>query len=440
MITIQELYSLFLRHPYISTDSRNITDGSIFFALRGERFDGNQHAVEALNKGAAYAVIDDPDLAPQDSRLMLVSNVLQTLQDLASLHRVSLDKPVIGITGTNGKTTTKELVASVLSTSYRILYTEGNLNNHIGVPLTLLRLKEEHDMAVIEMGANKPGDIAELCQIAQPNYGLITNVGEAHLEGFHDLEGVARTKGELYQWLRAHDGKAFRRSDDECLEKLSNNLPCVTYGQSPHATVIGKVQSTPQTLFLHLTWEAPSLKVPKQEQSTMLVGAYNIDNVLSAITIGLFFSVETNRIREAIATYRPTNNRSEYLTTERNELIVDAYNANPSSMKHALDSFINISTHRPRLLIIGDMNELGNASVQAHANIYKLIEPLLDQKTRAIFCGAQWAKLLSESTIAEVFSNQEALAQYLSLHPITDHLIFLKGSNGVGLQKLLPLF
>lgn len=436
MNTLEQLYQHFLQHPEVSTDSRKISEGCIFFALTGANFDGNQYALDAIAQGASLAVVDDESL-PEHQQLMLVDDVLLTLQELAALHRATLSKPVIAITGTNGKTTTKELTAAVLSTTFALLYTEGNLNNHIGVPLTLLRLRPEHDFALIEMGASKPGDIDELCQIAQPNYGLITNIGEAHLEGFQSIVGVERTKAELYNWLRGHEGKVIRREEDERLARLGQGIPAVTYGQAAEAVVRGRAITSPDSLYLELEWEAPAIQIAPQRQSTQLVGAYNLDNALAAIAIGLFFGVEPRHINEAIAQYRPSNSRSQLVQTERNRLIVDAYNANPSSMQTALRNIFAQPCQQSLVLILGDMNELGTSALAAHADIYALIQAERQSRAiQALFCGPIWTQYLAD-TEEQCFSDAGQLAQHLQQQPIADSLILVKGSNGIKLGSII---
>lgn len=439
MITTEALYPIYLEHRVISTDSRKITDKCLFFALSGENFDGNEYALEAIEKGAAFAIVDD-DTLPTHPQLLLVDDVLLTLQELAALHRLKLSTPVIAITGTNGKTTTKELTAAVLSTTFNILYTEGNLNNHIGVPLTLLRLREDHDFALIEMGASKPGDIDELCQIAQPNYGIITNIGEAHLEGFKSIVGVERTKGELFVWLREHEGKSIRKEDDERLERLSRGIPSVTYGTTQESVIQGYLRQQSDSIFLEFSWSAPSINISPQEQKTQLVGNYNLDNALVAISIGLFFGVDTNKIRKAIANYQPNNIRSQLIETSRNNtLIADAYNANPSSMKTAILNFISISSNKQKLMILGDMNELGQASIDGHQVIYDIIQDYKKSGGKILFCGPIWSDLLRN--LEELtFPNVVDLSSYIkSNQELAKHLILVKGSNGVKLDQILPL-
>ena len=438
MITIEDLYSIYLAHPVVSTDTRQLPEGCIFFALRGARFDGNQYARAALEAGAAYAIIDDPT-AQIDERTILVEDSLKALQLLACHHRQQLGVPVIAITGTNGKTTTKELTAAVLSTTYRLLYTEGNLNNHIGVPLTLLRLTPEHQLALIEMGASKPGDIDELCAIAEPNYGLITNIGRAHLEGFGSIEGVRRTKGELYDSLRARKGIVFFRTEDKTLEEMSEGIDRIDYGTDPEARIVG--QATPSTgdqLFLHFSWACPTLGIEQRAVQTHLVGDYNLANALAAITIGLYFDVAPERIDEALTSYTPSNSRSQLITSARgNQIIADAYNANPSSMHTALDNFLHIEPlDRPRTVILGDMNELGESSHEAHQELYTRLKAHTASPLTIYLCGPHWVEELGASD--HVLPSVEELIARIEAKPITDSLILVKGSNGIHLGRLLP--
>ena len=358
-MSIIDLYDLFIHNPQITTDSRNCPKGSIFFALKGDKFDGNQYAGKALASGCVYAVIDNPDYYIGE-RTILVDNVLKTLQQLAHHHRKVLGLPIIGITGTNGKTTTKELLAAVLSTKFNLLYTEGNFNNHIGVPLTLLRLTHDHEMAVIEMGASHPGD---------PNYGIITNVGRAHLEGFGSFEGVIRTKGELYDYIRRSKGKIFIKKENEYLQSIAKGIEQITYGNGDDAFASGQVVSCDP--FLVFNWKQQG-KLHTVE--THMIGSYNLDNVLAAVAVGRFFKIPAERISRAIAAYEPTNNRSQFKKTDNNELIIDAYNANPSSMKVALDNFITMPV-QPKAIILGDMRELGPTSDELHAEVVEQSSP-----------------------------------------------------------------
>ena len=389
-MSIIDLYDLFIHNPQITTDSRNCPKGSIFFALKGDKFDGNQYAGKALASGCVYAVIDNPDYYIGE-RTILVDNVLKTLQQLAHHHRKVLGLPIIGITGTNGKTTTKELLAAVLSTKFNLLYTEGNFNNHIGVPLTLLRLTHDHEMAVIEMGASHPGDIKELVDIVHPNYGIITNVGRAHLEGFGSFEGVIRTKGELYDYIRRSKGKIFIKKENEYLQSIAKGIEQITYGNGDDAFASGQVVSCDP--FLVFNWKQQG-KLHTVE--THMIGSYNLDNVLAAVAVGRFFKIPAERISRAIAAYEPTNNRSQFKKTENNELIIDAYNANPSSMKVALDNFITMPV-QPKAIILGDMRELGPTSDELHAEVVEQIKK--GQFDKVFLCGEHFSKVGKEFSL-----------------------------------------
>lgn len=427
-MTISELYELYLHNPKVTTDSRNCPFGSIFFALKGENFDGNQYASKALDSGCAYAVIDNPDYITGD-RTILVDNVLKTLQQLAHRHRKALGTPVIGITGSNGKTTTKELLAAVLSTKYNLLYTEGNLNNHIGVPLTLLRLNHQHEMAIIEMGASHPGDIKELAEIAAPNYGIITNVGQAHLEGFGSFEGVIKTKGELYDYIRQTKGKIFIKKENEYLQPIAKGIEQISYGTDESSFASGKVASC--SPFLIFDWKQQG-KIHTVE--THLIGSYNLDNVLVAVAIGRYFKIPAERISRAIASYEPNNNRSQFKETEHNKLIIDAYNANPSSMKAAIDNFAAMQVDSPKAVILGDMRELGETSDALHAEIVKQIEQAGFDKV--YLCGEHFS---STGSSFMHFPNIEELMSELTKNPLEGYHILIKGSRGMTLEKTLSL-
>lgn len=335
---ISALYACFLECQGVTTDSRNCPAGSLFIALKGASFDGNRFAAQALAQGCRYAVVDNPEYAGTDSRILLVDDCLKTLQQLANYHRRKLGTRIIGITGTNGKTTTKELVSAVLKQKYNLLYTQGNLNNHIGVPLTLLRLTSEHELAVVEMGANHPGEIKALVHIAEPDYGIITNVGKAHLEGFGSFEGVIRTKGELYDYLRGKAGSViFLHHENPYLNGIAQGLACTRYGQTPGLFVSG--QLTGCSPFLAFDWTAAG---ETHSVQTHLIGSYNLDNALAAAAIGTYFGVSATQVCQALADYVPQNNRSQLVDTGRNRLIVDAYNANPTSMMAALKNFCQL--------------------------------------------------------------------------------------------------
>ena len=426
-MSIIDLYDLFIHNPQITTDSRNCPKGSIFFALKGDKFDGNQYAGKALASGCVYAVIDNPDYYIGE-RTILVDNVLKTLQQLAHHHRKVLGLPIIGITGTNGKTTTKELLAAVLSTKFNLLYTEGNFNNHIGVPLTLLRLTHDHEMAVIEMGASHPGDIKELVDIVHPNYGIITNVGRAHLEGFGSFEGVIRTKGELYDYIRRSKGKIFIKKENEYLQSIAKGIEQITYGTGDDAFASGQVVSCDP--FLVFNWKQQG-KLHTVE--THMIGSYNLDNVLAAVAVGRFFKIPAERISRAIAAYEPTNNRSQFKKTENNELIIDAYNANPSSMKVALDNFITMPV-QPKAIILGDMRELGPTSDELHAEVVEQIKK--GQFDKVFLCGEHFSKVGKEFS---PFATTEAMVEELRKQPLKGYHILIKGSHSMGLEKLADI-
>ena len=426
-MNLNELYELFLHHEKITTDSRHCPANSLFFALKGERFDGNQYAAKALEAGAAYAIIDNPEYLSGD-RMILVDNVLDCLQQLAHRHRKALGIPVIGITGTNGKTTTKELLASVLATKFNVLATEGNLNNQIGVPLTLLRMNPYHEIAVVEMGASHPGDIDELVHIVAPNYGLITNVGCAHLEGFGSFEGVLHTKGELYDYLRHTNGKIFINQENKDLMGIAHGLEQITYGQHEGAFAVGHVvESNP---FLTFDWKQQG-KIHVVE--THLVGAYNIDNVLAAVAVGRYFKIPAERISRAIAAYEPTNNRSQYKKTERNDLIIDAYNANPTSMKAALDNFASLPVH-PKAVVLGDMLELGKTSDELHSVIVRQLQA--EAFDKVYLCGQHFARTADGFPS---FTTTEELIAALRQDKLEGYHILIKGSHSMGLENVVEL-
>ena len=426
-MSIIDLYDLFIHNPQITTDSRNCPKGSIFFALKGDKFDGNQYAGKALASGCVYAVIDNPDYYIGE-RTILVDNVLKTLQQLAHHHRKVLGLPIIGITGTNGKTTTKELLAAVLSTKFNLLYTEGNFNNHIGVPLTLLRLTHDHEMAVIEMGASHPGDIKELVDIVHPNYGIITNVGRAHLEGFGSFECVIRTKGVLYDYIRRSKGKIFIKKENEYLQSIAKGIEQITYGNGDDAFASGQVVSCDP--FLVFNWKQQG-KLHTVE--THIIGSYNLDNVLAAVAVGRFFKIPAERISRAIAAYEPTNNRSQFKKTDNNELIIDAYNANPSSMKVALDNFITMPV-QPKAIILGDMRELGPTSDELHAEVVAQIKK--GQFDKVFLCGEHFSKVGKEFS---PFATTEAMVEELRKQPLKGYHILIKGSHSMGLEKLADI-
>ncbi len=423
---IQEIYRIYQTYPSVTTDTRQCQPGSIFFALKGEHFDGNDFVGEALEKGCEYAVCDHPDL-PEDDRIILVEDALKTLQQLANHHRRQLNIPVIGITGTNGKTTTKELMATVLAVQYNVLYTQGNLNNHIGVPLTLLRLTSEHEIAIIEMGANHVGEIKQLVEIAEPNYGIITNVGKAHLEGFGSFEGVIQTKGELYDYLRETGGTAFVNRENTYLEAIASGLNQINYGTKAGSFVWGTpVASFP---FLVLDWHKDNDSFQIQ---TQLVGAYNVENALAAIAVATHFNIEPSEIGEAIARYSPQNNRSQFKDTGKNHLIIDAYNANPTSMLMSLENFNQMDVS-PKMVILGDMKELGPYSRDEHQKVVRLIQK--SGFDRILLCGPEFSLVASEW---QHFRSTDDLIKYLQEAPIAGYHILIKGSRSIQLEKTIP--
>ena len=429
-MNLSALYQIFLDCQLVTTDSRNCPEGSLFIALKGESFNGNAFAGKALETGCAYAIIDEPEYAVEgDQRYILVDDCLQTLQQLANYHRRQLGTRVIGITGTNGKTTTKELISAVLSQSHNILYTLGNLNNHIGVPSTLLRLKAEHDLAVIEMGANHPGEIKFLSEIVEPDCGIITNVGKAHLEGFGSFEGVIKTKGELYDFLRKKEGSTvFIHHDNAYLMNIAGGLNLIPYGTEDDLYVNGRI--TGNSPYLTFEWKAGKDGGTYQVQ-TQLIGEYNFPNALAAITIGLFFGVEAAKINEALAGYTPQNNRSQLKKTNDNTLIIDAYNANPTSMMAALQNFRNMEVPH-KMLLLGDMRELGPSSDELHAEAVAEIKA--GKFDKVFLCGEHFVKAGKEFA---TYSTTEELIEALKAGPLKGYHILIKGSHGMALEKTI---
>ena len=425
--SLTDIYNIFVKHPQVVTDSRDLKPSCMFFALRGERFNGNQFAAEAHEKGAGWVVIDEPEYKVS-SRYILVEDVLQTLQDLARHHREQYNIPVIAVTGTNGKTTTKELINAVLSKKYKVVSTSGNLNNHIGVPLTLLRLGAETRIAVIEMGANHPGEIDFLCRIALPDLGIITNIGKAHLEGFGSFEGVVTTKTELYRFLAGSHEKVFVNCNDSLLMKYSEGLERITYGFSDSAWLQGYTdgygsfsdfgirQQNGQTMSLH----------------SKLFGDYNAVNILASACIGRFFNVSDEDIKLAVGSYEPSNNRSQIKTTERNLLVLDSYNANPGSMEAALRSFA-ASAYKNKAVILGDMLELGNESDALHKHILALVEEL--PLPEVYLVGPVFARINTKREFL-CFSDSELARLWFSHHRPEGRSLLLKGSRGIKLETI----
>ncbi len=426
---IVNLYAIFMDHSTVTTDSRNIPANSIFFALKGDNFNGNSFANEALAKGAAYAVIDEPEFASND-RMIVVDNVLSSLQQLAQFHRNRLGLPILAITGTNGKTTTKELITAVLSKKYSVDSTKGNLNNHIGVPLTLLSMNNKTEFGVVEMGANHPGEIKILCEIANPDFGLITNIGKAHLEGFGSFEGVIKTKSELYDFIRNKGGKCFLNADNSLLTQKANNIEQISYGRSTDYFMSGELASTDNYLVVKALFPKGWLYLKSK-----LIGDYNFENLLAAACIGKYFEVDPLLIQKAIADYTPSNNRSQLIRKEKNTIIMDAYNANPTSMMAALSNFAGIR-HENKCVILGDMLELGNTSAAEHQKITDFIEE--QTFSEVILVGPQFKNTIDQ-TQKKKFDQVELLANYLKIHPIENKLILIKGSRGIHLEKILEL-
>ena len=424
---IEELYNRFTECNGLTTDSRHCPEDSMFLALKGETFNGNTFAAQSLTQGCRYAVVDEPQYAsPENPRIILVDNCLETLQKLANYHRRRLGTRMIGVTGTNGKTTTKELIATVLGEKFKVLYTQGNFNNHIGVPLTLLRLKPEHEMAVIEMGANHPGEIKTLVHIAEPDYGIITNVGKAHLQGFGSFEGVIRTKGELYDFLREKENSTiFIQNENPYLNKIATGLTCVRYGQTPGLDVTGKVVSC--SPFLRFSWTAEGTS---HEVQTHLIGSYNLDNALASVTIGRYFGVEDAKICHALSSYVPQNNRSQLVHTASNTLIVDAYNANPTSMMAALENFRQMEAAH-KVAILGDMKELGEGSHEEHQKVVDFLKECGFE--RVMLVGPEFGGTTSSFEHYKDVKEVEAL---LAAHPLQGCCVLVKGSNSMKLSEL----
>ena len=423
---IEEIYNAFLScNQQVTTDTRNIAKNDLFFALKGPNFNGNKFAEKALELGAKYAVIDESEYFI-DGKTFLVENVLETLQSLARFHREKINIPVVAITGTNGKTTTKELLGAVLSSQYNILITQGNLNNHIGVPLTILQLTKEHEIAVIEMGASKIGDIKELVEIALPDYGIITNVGKAHLEGFGDEETIKKTKFELYDFVIENKGAVVVNKEDEVLTSyIKDDIEKFTYG-SFKADVTGKVVRQTPKLEMELTVEENTPKMLK----TNLLGAYNRNNILAAACVGKIFNVSKENIEQSIAHYLPTNNRSQLLKTSKNTVIADCYNANPTSTMESLISFNQIESSQ-KLVILGDMLELGFSSEVEHQEIVDYLE---NTSLKAILVGGCYQKTNSGF---RTFKDTLELIPFLKQNSLVNSLVLLKGSRGIKLEMLL---
>ncbi len=428
---IDQLYEIFLETGKVSTDTRKLSPGSIFFALKGDRFDGNKFALEALNKGCRLAVVDDDQLTESPGCLW-VPDVLKTLQSLARYHRMQLQIPVIAITGSNGKTTTKELISSVLGVKYKVWFTRGNLNNHIGVPLTLLSMPPGTQIAVVEMGANHIGEIEGLCKIALPNHGLITNVGKAHLEGFGSEEGVRKGKGELYSFLKNEGGEIFLNVDNEWLRQMVGDYPWIGYGTADDAVV----KATGVSAGPLLSFELTTSRVSHMPISTCLMGRYNLENVLAAASVGHYFGVEEELVKEAIENYVPKNNRSQYYDSGRNRILLDAYNANPSSMKVALDNFSAID-HPNKILVLGSMKEMGAESGQEHQQLISSI--LKFDFSECYLTGSEFKDIVPRDERFHWYNDTESLKEALKKAKVNDALVLVKGSRANRLEAVVDV-
>ena len=414
---ITELYKIYLNHPIISTDSRNIKKDSIFISLKGDNFNGNKYAEQAIKNGSKYAIIDDSSFK-KNNNFLLVKDGLKCLQDLAKYHRDQLSIPIIAITGTNGKTTSKELINSCLSTELKTAATKGNFNNHIGVPLTILGIKKEHQIAVIEIGANHEKEISFLCEIAKPNYGIITNIGRAHLEGFKDINGVKKTKKELYDYIYKENGKIFINNNDKVLNDISKNINSISYGKKGSTTGVIK-SSNPFVSVLY----------NKIEITTNLIGEYQFENIMLAICVANYFKIDKRNIKKAISEYRPDNNRSQVIQTTTNTVILDAYNANPSSMEKMIESFSKIKEQN-KVCILGEMGELGKFSKKEHVSIIDLVKKL---NLTTFFIGKEFVNLKQSNSFLTV----EHFNQYIEKNSIKNSTILLKGSRSVALEKVI---
>ncbi len=422
------LYRFFIRNPEICTDSRNVSKGSIFFALKGESFNGNQFAAQALKQGSSYAVVDEQKYVT-DERYILVDDVLFSLQKLAMFHRMHFNIPVIAITGTNGKTTTKELINSVIRKEYRVVSTYGNLNNHIGVPLSLLKIKDNTEIVIIEMGANHRGEITKLCELAIPTHGMITNIGTAHLEGFGNIETIVKTKTELYEYLDKNGGTIFINRENEILAGCLSKISCekISYG-GISGNYSGIIKNSVPALELKVLIDNNSFAL-----KTNMFGAYNFENVLAAISIGSYFNVETKTIIEIIEGFKPYDNRSQIVKTVVNTLICDAYNANPASMKMAIDNFLLMNSVK-KVLILGDMFELGENSEKEHIKLVKYVK---DKSFSRIILIGKFFSAVNQTLQIPAFIDVDSFVKWLDKNPIKSSYILIKGSRGMKLEKVI---
>ncbi len=433
----EEIYKIFLQYPQIITDSKKIKKNSIFWALKGKNFDGSNFIKNALNSGAEFAVTDNPEYK-KSKKVITVNNSLKALQELALYHRRQIKVPILAITGTNGKTTTKELINSVLSSQYKISATKGNLNNHIGVPLTLLSINKSDDAGIIEMGANHPGEIEQLCKIAEPDFGLITNIGKAHLEGFGSFEGVIKAKSELYEYLTKNNGTIFFNKDNKILSSLNKGKKQIAYGTSNDVYLKGKIINA--NPFLKI--EAETYEGLKIEINTKLTGDYNFENILAAACVGDFFNISIQNIKKAVENYIPVNNRSQIIKTEYNTIILDAYNANPASMTASINSFVK--SHKGKKIIIsGDMYELGKYSKEEHHKIIMLLKNILNGNNsvkKAIITGKYFKEAytdnIKQSEILH-FNTTKELETFLQKESYKNYTFLIKGSRAVKLENIV---
>lgn len=421
----EALYKLYQQHPSVQTDTRKLKEGDIFFALKGPNFNGNLFAKQALEAGAAYAVIDEA-VEGMDDRFILVDDVLSSLQELAGYHRQQFSIPFIAITGSNGKTTTKELVYTVLASHFKTYTTQGNLNNHIGVPLTILSIPADAEMAVIEMGANHQKEIAGYCEYTDPTHGIITNCGKAHLEGFGGIEGVRKGKGELYDYIRSHNGTIFRFNDFDYLHEMSKGIEKVIGYGTHEGAITGEVIASEPFLEVSITKGASFTQV-----STQLVGAYNVSNVLCAIAIGKTFGVPDEKIKDAIETYIPSNSRSQMVKKDGNHIILDAYNANPTSMRAAIDNFAKLKVHN-KVLMLGGMMELGENSITEHQQIIDLINNYPWQNV--VLVGGDFKNTTHNHLF---FTNSTEAANWFKQQNFSGTHFLIKGSRSMQMEKIL---
>ncbi|MGE0090513.1 MAG: UDP-N-acetylmuramoyl-tripeptide--D-alanyl-D-alanine ligase [Bacteroidales bacterium] len=426
---IEDLYTIYKKYPVISIDSRNIRKDCLFFALKGDRFDGNQFAKKAIEDGAAYAIIDDKTHAT-DTRCILVDDTLKTLQKLANYHRKKLNIPILAITGTNGKTTTKELVASVLKQKYKTVFTQGNLNNHIGVPLTLLSMNVNTEFGVVEMGANHQFEIKALCEIAEPNYGLITNIGKAHLEGFGSFENIIKTKTELYDYINRNSGILFYNGENPILANSIKSFTSksVYFGNIEGSAIKGSVTNTNPFIQLEIIENNRVYNI-----STNIIGDYNRENILASICIGNYFGIESDKIKQAIESYVPSNNRSQLIQSLKNTIFMDAYNANPTSVAASLVNFIALQAEN-KCIILGDMLELGSESVKEHENVLTMLQN--DSFAKVILVGKIFSGLNIPKEYTK-FENTEQLISWLRNNQIMNFTILIKGSRGIQLERIV---